>query len=186
MIRINLLPRVPRRRLPSRRLLEFGLPLLTLAAVIVLGISLGVQNAGLEREIATVDTEISQLRETEQRVIMLDRQIKEMREKESVITDLLKQQLPAASVLNEIRLLIPRQVWITALSVPEPSSLNLEGMATGYNVVAQLMDNLSAGQLFSEVDLSVVQLEKVGPTDVVRFQVTARLARPQAAGGGRP
>jgi Tfp pilus assembly protein PilN len=103
-----------------------------------------------------------------------------------VVGDLLKQQLPAASVLNEVRLLIPREVWVLSMSVPEPTALSLEGLAMNYYAVARLMDNLVTGQLFREVDLSVVQLEKVGPTEVVRYQITARISRPQGLGGDRP
>jgi hypothetical protein len=46
------------------------------------------------------------------------------------------------------------------------------------------MDNLTGGQLFRSVDLTVAQAEKVGGTDVVRFQITARISRPQTTAGG--
>lgn len=186
MIRINLLPRVPRRRLPGRQFMEAALPLVALAAVLVLWAVISGQNAGLRRDIASADEDIATLRPAVARVLELDRLIIASREKEKLVADLLKQQLPAASVLNEVRLLIPREVWVVSMSVPEPSSLGLEGLAMNYYAVARLMDNLTTGQLFREVDLSVVQLEKVGATEVVRFQVTARIVKPQAMGGDRP
>lgn len=186
MIRINLLPRVPRRRLPGRRVFEVGLPVLTLVVLVVAAIWLAQRNSAVAGDVEAANAEIRDLQPVVQRVLELDRKIQVMREKEAVIVDLLRQQLPAATTLNEIRLLIPREVWITSLSVPEPSSLNLEGMAMNYYAVARLMDNLATGQLFRVVDLSLVQLERVGPRDVVRFQVTARITKPQAAGGDRP
>jgi Tfp pilus assembly protein PilN len=103
-----------------------------------------------------------------------------------VILALLKQQLPGSAVLDEIRMLIPTDVWLTAMSVPEPSALALEGLGLSYHAVAQLMDNLSTGRLFRLVDLTVVQLERVGPREVVKFSITARIARPEASGGDRP
>lgn len=185
MIRINLLPRIPRRRLPSRRVFEVGLPLAVALVLVVATVWMNQRNAGVEADVAAANKEIAELQPQVDRVLELDRQIKAMRDKESVIVDLLKQQLPAASILNEFRLLIPRDAWVTSLSVPEPTALNIEGMAMTYYAVAQLMDNLGTGRLFREVDLTVVQLERVGTRDVVRFQVTARIERPQVAGGDR-
>lgn len=185
MIRINLLPRVPRRRLPGRRVIEIGLPLAVAVVLVVTAVWMNQRNASVAEEVAAANREIAELQPQVDRVLELDRRIRAMREKETVIVDLLKQQLPAASILNEFRLLIPKDVWVTSLSVPEPSSLNIEGMAMTYYAVAQLMDNLATGRLFREVDLTVVQLERIGPRDVVRFQVTARIDKPQASGGDR-
>ncbi len=186
MIRINLLPRVPRKRLPGRRFIEIGVPAIALVAVVVLWAMVASRNAGLARQIAEVNTKISDIRPTVDRVLELDRQLAAMRGKENVIKELLAQQLPGSSVLNELRLLIPKDVWLTSLSVPEASALSIEGYGLSYPSVAQLMENLSTGQLFRAVDLTVVQSERVGPREVVKFSVTARVQKPQAEGGSRP
>ncbi len=186
MIRINLLPKAPRKVLPGRTLLEIGFPVAVLGVVIMLWAVLTGQNAALQRDVRTADKEIAELRPTVERVIELDRQIAAMREREKVVADLLKQQLPAAAVLNEVRLLIPKEVWVLSMNIPEPSALNIEGFALNYYAVARLMDNLAAGQLFREVDLTVVQLERVGQSEAVRYQITARIFKPQALGGDRP
>ncbi len=186
MIHINLLPRVPRRRLPGRQFLEVGLPLVVVVLAVVASFVLFSRNDGLERRLADTNKEIADLQPTVARVLELDRQIAVMRDKEKVIASLLNQQLPAASVLNDFRLLIPKEVWTTSLSVPEPSSLNVEGLALNYYAVAKLMDNLAAGQMFRLVDLTLVQLDRIGPREVVKFQITARLQKPQAVGGERP
>lgn len=186
MIRINLLPRVSRRRVPGRKWIEYGIPAVALLAVIVLWAWLGSQNRSLERQITDANDEIAELQPTVARVLELDRQIAVLRDKEKVILDLVAQQLPAASILNEVRLLIPKDAWLVSLSVPEPSALGIEGFALNYPVVAQLMDNLRAGQLFNSVDLTVAQTERVGPREVVKFSVTARVQKPQATGGDRP
>jgi Tfp pilus assembly protein PilN len=186
MIRINLLPRVPRRRLPGRQWLEIGIPVVALLAAVGFAVSIGIQNRGLAAEEARVGREIAELRPVVERVLQLDRQIADMREKERVINSLIQQQLPASSILNEIRLLIPQDAWLTGLNVPEPSALSIEGYAMTYPIVAQLMDNLRAGQLFESVDLTVAQAERIGPREVVKFSVTARIQKPQATGGDRP
>ncbi|MDQ7857259.1 MAG: PilN domain-containing protein [Armatimonadota bacterium] len=185
MIRINLLPRIPRRRLPGRRFLEAGLPLVTIAVVILWSVVLMNRNAGIERRIQEVDRQIAEIQPVVARVLELDRQIAQLRAKEQVILELVRQQLPAASVLNEVRLLIPRDAWVTSLSVPEPEALGIDGFALTYPTVAQFMDNLSAGQLFRSVDLTVTQTERIGAREVVRYSVTARIQKPQA-GGQRP
>ncbi|HET8679962.1 MAG TPA: PilN domain-containing protein [bacterium] len=186
MIRINLLPKVSRKVLPGRTILEIGFPAAVLGVAIVLWAILAGQNAALQRDIDAANKEINELRPTVERVIELDRQIGVMRERERVVADLLKQQLPAAAILNEIRLLIPKEVWVLSMNVPDPSVINMEGMAMNYYAVARLMDNLASGQLFRDVDLTVVQLEKIGSSEVVRYQITARISKPQAMGGDRP
>ncbi len=106
MIHINLLPRVPRRRLPGRQFLEVGLPLVVVVLAVVASFVLFSRNDGLERRLADTNKEIADLQPTVARVLELDRQIAVMRDKEKVIASLLNQQLPAASVLNDFRLLI--------------------------------------------------------------------------------
>ncbi|MDR7520966.1 MAG: PilN domain-containing protein [Armatimonadota bacterium] len=185
MIRINLLPRVPRRRIPGRQFIEVGVPLVALVAVVVLSAVISGRNARLQQQIDETNREIADLQPTVARVLDLDRRIAVLREKEKVILELVRQQMPAAAVLNEIRLLVPRTVWLTSMSVPDASSLSMEGFAMNYYAVAELMDNLGTGQLFRLVDLSVVQLDRVGPREVVKFSITARIVRPSAAGGER-
>jgi len=184
LIRINLLPKQPRRRFQGKPILEIVLPVA--AVVLVLGASLFLtsQRNGLEAQIAKAKAEADALRPQVEEVKRLGQQIAVMKTKERLVSDLLKQQLPAASILNEVRLLIPKDVWTLALNVPEPSSLSMEGMAVNYYAVARLMDNLTGGQLFRSVDLTVAQAEKVGGNDIVRFQITARILKPQAAAGG--
>jgi len=160
--------------------LPIAVVILTLAAWLFLV----NQRNGLEAQITQVKQEADALRPDVEQVMQLERQIAVMKTKERLVSDLLKQQLPAASILNEVRLLIPKDVWTLALNVPEPSSLSMEGMAVNYYAVARLMDNLTGGQLFRSVDLTVAQAEKVGGTDVVRFQITARISRPQTTAGG--
>ena len=184
MIRINLLPRAPRRRFPARLLLEVVVPAVTLVVVVVWAVALNRQVADRRTQLTATEQEITALRPTVQRVEELDRQIAAMRVKQQLLADLLRQQLPAASVLSDIRRLIPRDVWLTALSVPEDGTLNIDGLGLSYYAVAQLMDNLSTGPLFRAVDLTVVQLERIGAQDVVRFQVNARVVRPQASAEG--
>lgn len=186
MIRINLLPRRPRRRLPGRQFIEIGLPVAAVVVALILAVLVGGQIRGLETQIAETNRKIDEIQPEVARVLELERQIAVLRAKENLILALLRQQLPAASILNEVRLLIPRDVWLTGFTVPEAQSLGLEGFALNYPAVAQFMDNLAAGQLFRSVDLTVVQLERIGAREVVKFSVTARIVKPQAAGGDRP
>jgi Tfp pilus assembly protein PilN len=182
LIRINLLPRAPKRRLPGGQFLVFGLPLVALLAAVVLSVLILSQNAGLERDIATVNTEWADLQPTVARVLELDRQIAVLKEKEQVLVDLLKQQLPVSTIMAEVRQLIPKDVWVTNVNVPEPSAITIEGNAQSYYAVAQFMDNLSAGQMFRSIDLTVSQLERAGSREVVKYTITGRVQRPQTTG----
>lgn len=182
MIRINLLPRVPKRRLPGGQYLVVGLPVVALLAAILLSVLILSQNRRLETDIATARKEIADLQPTVARVLELDRQIAVLREKEQVIVDLVRQQLPISTIMAEIRQLIPKDVWVTNVNVPEPSVITIEGHAINYYAVAQFMDNLSAGQMFRNIDLTVTQLERTGTREVAKYTITGRVQRPQTTG----
>jgi Tfp pilus assembly protein PilN len=168
--------------LPGGQFLVVGLPLLALAAAVVMSVLIISQNAGLERDIATARKESAELQPTVARVLELDRQIAVLREKEKVIVDLVRQQLPISTIMGEIRQLIPKDVWVTNVNVPEPSAISIEGNAVSYYAVAQFMDNLSTGQMFRNIDLSVSQLERAGTREVVKYTITGRVQRPQTTG----
>ena len=178
MIRINLLPRAPRRRIPGRPLFEIGLPLVALVVVVVYYLGLQASVTGIDRKIKATEAEIARLQPEVQAVEDLKKRIDEARQKEDLLAQLLATQLPASAILTNIRVLIPRDVWLITLSVPDARSFTLEGFGMSYVAVARLMDNLEGAGIFEGLDLTTAERDRVGTTDVVKYSVNGRLVRP--------
>lgn len=184
MIRINLLPKAPPRRISGRPLFEIGIPLVVLAVLVIWWLGLSARVEGLKREIQATDRAISELQPQVERVEELKRQIEAAKKKEDLLAQLLATQMPASSILTNLRVLIPKDVWITTLSIPDTSSFTLEGFAMSYAAVARLLENLESARLFEGLDLSVAERERIGTTDTVKYTVTGRLLRPRATPEG--
>ncbi|MGH2625928.1 MAG: PilN domain-containing protein [Anaerolineales bacterium] len=186
MIRINLLPRAPRRRIAGLPLLEIGLPLLAFLVVLFWWVALNNQINGIERQIVATDQQITELQPQVARVQELKRLIDEAKRKEELLDQLLATQLPASAILANIRVLIPKDVWLSTLGVPDARSFTLDGFALSYVAVARLMDNLESARIFEGLDLTTAERERIGDREVVKYQVTGRLVRPSASPEGQP
>lgn len=184
MIRINLLPKAPTRRISGRPLFEIGIPLVVLAIVVVWFLVLSGQVKDLKGEIQKTQGLIDELRPQVERVTQLKLQIEAAKKKEALLAGLLATQMPASSILTNLRVLIPKDVWITTLTVPNTGTFSLDGSAMSYVAVARLLENLESARLFEGLDLSVAERERVGTTDTVKYSVTGRLVRPSATPEG--
>lgn len=185
MIRIDLLPRAPRRRISGRPLLEIGIPLLVFLVLVVWYLNLTGDVNRLKARIAETNDKIEQLRPEVARVDELKRRIEEAKRKEELLDQLLATQLPASAILANIRVLIPRDVWLSTLSVPDTRSFTVEGFALSYVAVARLMDNLESARLFEGLDLTTAERDRIGSIEVVKYQVTGRLLKPATPEGRR-
>lgn len=186
MIRINLLPRAPRRRIGGLPLLEIGLPLLAFVIVVVWWLTLNNQISGIERQIVATDQRIAELQPQVARVEELKKLIDEAKKKEELLDQLLATQLPASAILANIRVLIPKDVWLSTLGVPDTRTFTLDGFAMSYVAVARLMDNLESARIFEALDLTTAERERIGEREVVKYQVTGRLVKPSASPEGQP
>ncbi len=185
MIRINLLPRAPRRRIPGRPILEIGLPLVVLVIVVVATLSLRAQVNGIQNSIKKAEDEIKVLTPQVQAVEDLKKRIEEAKKKEDLLAQLLATQLPASTILTNVRVLIPKDVWLTTLSVPDTRSFTMEGFGMSYVAVARLMDNLESAGIFEGLDLTTAERDRVGTVEVVKYSVNGRLVRPGVTAEGQ-
>lgn len=116
-----------------------------------------------------------------------------LQRREELVQQFFASQIPAVEAITDVGLLIPRDSWITEFAVQGGQSVQLSGATTASNEsVAAFLVNLERSAFFQGVDLSVSERQRVGPRDVFRFTVTARLeGRPRAsvpaapAGGDR-
>lgn len=185
MIKINLLPRAPRRRISGRPLLEIGIPLLVFVALVGWYLALSTQIRSTEQRIAQTEQQIAELTPVVAQVEELKKRIEEAKRKEELLDQLLATQLPASAILANVRVLIPKDVWLNTLSVPDTRSFTLDGFALTYVAVARLMDNLESARIFEALDLATAEREKIGDREVVKYQVTGRLVKPSGTPEGQ-
>src|SRR3972149_2207857 len=163
---------------PGRPLFEIGLPLVVLVAVVAFYLGLSASVARIQGDIKKAEDEIKELTPQVQAVEDLKKRIEEARKKEDLLAQLLATQLPASAILTNIRVLIPKDVWLTTLSVPDTRSFTLEGFGMSYVAVARLMDNLESAGIFEGLDLTSAERDRVGTNEVVKYSVNGRLVRP--------
>lgn len=176
MIRINLLPRerVRRKAVAPRALLLLLVGVL--AFVVVLStLYLNARNHRVEAELARVNREIEVLRPKVARVEELRRQIEIARRKEQLLKQLEAMRVNWDVVLEEVRTLMPRDVWLTQTELRDGGALTFNGYAMSYEAVARFMVNLEGSEMFHNADMTVSQRQRIGSRDVINFSVVTEL-----------
>jgi len=184
MIRINLLPRERVRRPAVAPRLLVGLAFVVVAAALVLAtLALNLRNARVRGEIDDVNARIEELKPKVAEVEALQRQIAEARRKEQLLRQLEGLRIPWDNVLNELRKIIPADVWLIRIEAKGDGNLTFNGFGMSYEAVARFMVNLDASPPFQDSDLSIGQKQIQGNRDVINFSVTAHLTPQQKQAG---
>lgn len=177
MIRINLLPRERvRRPAIASRLLVLILIGAVLAGVVLPTIALNARKKAVESEIARVNDEIKVLESKVSRVEDLRKRIEAARRKEQVLRRLEAARVPWAPVLEELRAIVPKDIWLNQVAARDEGDLVFGGYGTTYEAVARFMVNLEASTMFEGVDLNITQKQLINSREVVNFSVIARLS----------
>ena len=186
MIRINLLPReAVRRRAFAPRVVILVLIGVVFALVSVSTLYLNARNARIRTAIASVDTQIEALREAVARVEVLRREIEVARRKEQLLRRLEALRIPWATVLAEMRTVMPQDVWLVQVSAADDGGLIFSGFGLTYESVARFMVNLEASPMFEGIDLTIGQKQKIAAREVVNFSVMGRLSEARKEVGVR-
>ena len=176
MIRINLLPS-ERVRAPAPAPLRIGgvLIALLLAAVVVATLFLNARNQAVRDEIAAINAEITELEPKVARVEELKRLIEVAERKEQMLKRLEAARIPWDQVLLELRVVIPRNVWLTSISAAQDGNLVFNGFGLSYTDVARFMVNLESSRMFESTDLTVSQRQLITNRQTINFSVTSHL-----------
>lgn len=176
MIRINLLPR-ERVRAPAPAPLRIGGVVLVLlvAAAVVATLFLNARNAAVRDEIAAINAEITELEPKVARVEELKRLIEVAERKEQMLKRLEAARIPWDQVLLELRVVIPRNVWLTSVSAAQDGNLVFNGFGLSYTDVARFMVNLESSPMFEGTDLTVSQRQMIANRQTINFSVTSHL-----------
>lgn len=196
MIRVNLLP--PEDRPASR---SFSLPhrtdLLVYAAcglVLLLGLGVFAQQAlrqgRLETRLATLRAQEAALAEQtrlidelEAREIVFSQRLARLRELETV-------RFTSVEWLNALNGVVPGQLWLLQVSRNQQGGRStVEGIASGYRPISELMRAMEADPSFKDVQLIKAERQDKAKNSVIHFTVAAAWASapPTAlAAGGKP
>ncbi len=184
MIRINLLPRERARRRPlALRLLMVVMVGSVLAALAAAAIALNVRNARVRSEVAERRDKITVLRPQVERVEALRKQIEKARRKALVLKNLEAARVPWDTVLEEVRTIIPQDVWLARMTAADSGSFVVDGFTTSYESVARWMVSLTASKMFTNVELAVTEKQGIAGKSVVYYGLTARLVPHQKEAG---
>ncbi|HVH31968.1 MAG TPA: PilN domain-containing protein [bacterium] len=182
MIKINLLPKERVRRVAvAPRILVGFVAVVVIAGLVLFTLYLNLQNALLRGEIAQVNARIEELRPQVAEVEALQRQINEARRKEQLLRQIEAMRIPWDRVLNELRKIMPADVWLIRVDAKGDGALTFNGFGVSYESVARFMVNLNASPVFQNADVSIAQKQDMGNRPVINFSVTAHLAPPGKA-----
>ena len=186
MIRINLLPRERVQRAPiAPRVLLVLVGAALMAVVTVVTLWLNARNAALRAEIARVNEQIRVLEPQVRRVEELRRAIEAARRKAELLRSLEASRVPWDVILEELRAVLPRDVWLTQIQANDDGALTFTGYGMSYTAVARFMVSLEGSQRFEGVDMIVSQRGTIGGSQVVSFALTGRFVRPAKEAGRR-
>jgi len=176
MIRINLLPRerVRRKSVAPVALALFLMGVLRFV-VVVSTLYLNARNRRVEAELARVNQEIEVLKPKVARVEELRRQIEVARRKEQLLRQLEAMRVNWDVILEEVRRILPRDVWLTQVELRDLGDLSFNGYAMSYEAVARFMVSLEGSEMFQNADMTISQKQKIANQNVINFSVIVKL-----------
>lgn len=182
MIKINLLPKERVRRVAVAPRILVGLVFVVVGTALVLvTFALNLRNRGVRADIAQVTARIEELTPQVREVEALQRQIAEARRKEQLLKQLQSMRIPWERVMNELRKILPADVWLTRIDAKGDGGLNFEGFGLSYEAVARFMVNLNASSVFQNADFASGTKANIAGRPVIGFAVTAQLAPQKVA-----
>jgi Tfp pilus assembly protein PilN len=182
MIRINLLPKERIRGVSvAPRILVGFVAVVVVVGLVLVTLWLNLQNALLRGEIAQVNARIEELRPQVAEVEALQRQINEARRKEQLLHQLQAMRIPWEKVMNELRKVLPTDVWLNHIDAKGDGTLTFEGFGLSYESVARFMVSLNASPVFINADMRSAHKTSVANREVISFALTTQLAPPGKA-----
>jgi len=150
-----------------------------IAVAAVLGIYtmlLAGDNARLRGTLEDTRQQIKQLRPQVAQVDALKRRIEAAQRKADLLKSLEASRVSWDVVLEEFRTVMPKDVWVSGMSVADDGAVSVDGFGLSYEAVARMMVSLDSSKVFREIDLTSAAKQQISSaTDVVNFRLTGRL-----------
>lgn len=174
MIRINLLPTKKPVKLPP--VLVYGVIGLVILFAGLLGFTLYLNNkvSNMQAEISVKEKRLEELKAMIKEVQNYERDNEEFRRKTVIIEQLKKNQVVPLRLLDEVSEMLPKGVWLTALT-DKDGVVNIEGYAhTNYDLVGYVQ-NLKGSKYFTDVMLIESRQTTIDSFTVYKFTLTFRI-----------
>ncbi len=125
---------------------------------------------GLQEELKRYDPIIAQVEELEKAKMQLT-------QRKSIIQQLENERLRYPEFFDDFVKLIPNNIWLTNLVTTPPAgantlSVSMDVMALDNYAIADLVSNLEASQIFTEVDLGAISTSITGTGMTMSFRIT--------------
>ena len=188
MIRINLIPLEDRPR--SRRLLPLpgGMSLLVYGLGVLVLVAVLAGYLMQTRAASGMSSRLVELTQREQELNLQTRAIEEIERRSAVLQQRLAlfQQLEDRRFLNiewlnTVNDVIPSRLWLERISHNQDSAQStIEGIATGYQPISELMRAMEESGRFVLVQLVKAERQNTESSSVIRFTVAAGWANAPA------
>ncbi len=180
MIRINLLPAgleaAPSRVNPA---IPISVPVILLAMLLVpFHIKKMADRKKLQSEVSSIKNELETYAPIIKQVEALEGAKAQLTQKKSIIQQLESERLRYPQFFDDFVKLIPNNVWMTNVITTHQGNtntlmVNMDVAALDSYAIADLVSNLEASQLFSEVDLGAIAISQSQTgTQTMTFRIT--------------
>lgn len=181
MIKINLLPPRPRRRLaialPALPGLGLLFGVLYAAAIVAVGgywVLLSGEARALTAELTRLEGEIAKHKAAITEGNRFKKEKEDLERRVALIDVISRNQSRPIYLMDALVDVIPQDVWLTSLEEKE-QVLKIVGAAFSSTAVADFMSNLKNSGKFRDVDLLVSRQDLTKTPRLVTFEVTCRL-----------
>ncbi|MCX8007474.1 MAG: PilN domain-containing protein [Coriobacteriia bacterium] len=194
MIRVNLLPpEILEKRKAERRIayLVAALVAVSLVLVGVWGFAFTRANAK-QRDLEAKQQELQQVTQQAASLEIFEVQQAELARRRSVAQMALDARQNWAKLFDEISLVLPSDMWLSALAATAPTKPQLEGYSGvttdppdyGHKTVAKLLVRLAELEQLADVWLSNSVKTEVEAQPALQFSITAAVVKPASSASG--
>lgn len=188
MIRVNLLPPEILEKRKAERRLAYMVAALVLVSIVLAGVwvfAFTRANAK-QRELEAKQQELQQVKAQAAALEIFELQQAELARRRSVAQTALDARQNWAKLFDEISLVLPADMWLSALAASGESKLQLDGYSVdatdtpdyGHKTVAKLLVRLAELEELSDVWLSNSAKTEVEAQPALQFTVTAAVVKP--------
>ncbi len=175
MIRINLLPG-KKKPLILPPVLIYGsiATVLLIIGLVFFTLYLNGKVSDMQTEMFNKEKKLNELKAQLKEVQNYERDNKEFRKKAKIIEQLKKNQIVPLRLLDEVSEMLPKGVWLTALS-DKSGYISIEGYAhTNYDLVGYVQ-NLKGSRYLTDVMLVESRQAEIEGVSVYKFKLTFKV-----------
>lgn len=180
MFRINLLPRVVKRkeviRIPFLGILFFIILFIVFLGGLTFYRNLLVEVRNLRTENISLEGQINSIKDRLRELQKIEELKKQYSEKLKLLDEISQREISWLDLFENLNKNTPKNLWIKNFSL-EDSSLNLEGFALSYNDVAIFLAQMENLGLWENVKLNFAQRVGTPPYESINFQILALYKR---------